>query len=333
MFASATPRRIKNKEAYRGFMNADSVAVTSAYAGDVADVLFTLLTSGNQAVEKGSVYVEPNVQKQLLMPRFNAAADQLQDRSETPTVPSDSFTYDERTLVPLDCMFYDTVNPRNFEDAWRPFQPTGPLVDRVDNPKMQAAIILEALNTVGTQIGKLIWQGNTAAGASSPLRFFDGFQKILETPGSGAIAVTPAGVITQANVISIMEACEAAIPAEVWEDPNTIFHMNTTDYRHYLAAARALDFKGPNIEDAGVGRFAGKEVRFYTGMGKDHIIVAKATAGKDSNLWAGVDVLGDEENVKIARYRPESELFIVKVLFKYAVQVGNPTETVYYKPA
>lgn len=312
-----------------GVKNMASVNVTSAYVGEVEETLFSLMTEGNQAVEKGSVHVEPGVQKALFLPRLNAAADQLQDRLEDPTTPSDSFTYDERSITPGDFMFYDLVNPRYFEDVWRPFQPTGPLVDRVDNPKIQSAIISETMKTVGTQIGKLIWQGNTAG--VQDLSYFDGFQKIL-TAG-GAIAPTPAGVITASNVISILEACEAAIPSSIWEDPNVVFHMNTTDYRLYQQAARALDFKGPDIGDAQESRFAGREVRFYTGLQKDHVIVAKATAGKDSNLWAAIDVSGDEENVKIERYRPESERFIVKVLAKYGVNSPNPTETVHYVPA
>jgi len=99
-----------------------------------------------------------------------------------------------------------------------------------------------------------------------------------------------------------------------------------------LQAARTLDFKGPNIGDAGEERFAGRQIRYYSGMKKDHIIVAKATAGKDSNLWAGVDVVADTETVKIERYRPESERFIVKLLFKYGVNYAIGSEIVYYKP-
>lgn len=306
-----------------------SVNVTSAYVGEVEETLFSLMTVGNQAVEKGSVHVEPGVQKALVLPRLNADADQLQAREADPTTPSDSFNYDERTLTPLDFMFFDKINPRNFEDVWRPFQPTGPLVDRVDNTKIQAAIIEEALKTVGTQIGKLIWQGNTAG--ATALSWFDGFQKILQA--SGTINPTPAGVITASNVISILEATEAAIPSTIWDDPNVIIHISTSDYRLYQQAARALDFKGTDIGDAQASRFAGREIRNYSGLEKDHIIVAKSTAGKDSNLWAGIDVNGDSENVKIERFRPESENFIVKVLMKYGVQSPNPTETVHYKPA
>lgn len=306
-----------------------SVNVTSAYVGNVEETLFALMKLGNQAVEKGSVHVEPDVKKALYLPRLNAAADQLQAREENPSTPSDSFTYDERVITPADVMFYDLVNPRYFENVWRPFQPTGPLVDRVDNPTVQSAIIMETMKTVGTQIGKIIWQGNT--GGAADIAFFDGFQKIL--PAGGAVVPTPQGAITAANVISVLEACEAAIPSSIWEDPNVVFHMNTTDYRLYQQAARALDYKGPNIGDAQESRFAGREIRYYTGMGKNHVIVAKATAGKDSNLWAGIDVNGDEENVKIERYRPESEQFIVKVLAKYGVNSPLPSETVAYAPA
>jgi hypothetical protein len=188
---------------------------------------------------------------------------------------------------------------------------------------------METMKTVGNQLGKIVWQGDTAGAAD--VSFFDGFLKIL--PAGGATIVTPAGAITDGNVITILENCEAAIPSSIWEDPNVVFHMNTTDFRLYQQAARALDFKGPDIGDAQESRFAGRQIRHYTGMAKDSIIVAKATAGKDSNLWAGVDVAGDTENVKIERYRPESERFIVKVLAKMGVNSPNPEETVVYLPA
>jgi hypothetical protein len=307
-----------------------SVNVTSAYVGNTVDTLLELMVLGNQAVQKGSVHVEVDVKKALYLPRITADADQLQTRAETPSSPSDSFTYAERSLTPLDAMFYDTVNPRYFEAVWRPFQPTGPLVDRVDNPQVLNAILRETVKTVGAQLGKIIWQGDTAGAAA--IAFFDGYEKIIANDAA-SIKATPSGAITAANVISILELVEAAIPDAIYEDPNVIFHMSTQDLRLYKEAARALDFKGSNITEALDERFAGRAIRSYSGLSKNKIIVAKATTGTDSNLWAGVDVEGDEENVKVERYRPESELFIVKVLFKYAVQVAQPEESVIYLPA
>lgn len=310
---------------------ADSVAVTSAFVGNVENTIFTLTTLGNQAVEKGSVFVEPGVQKALYLPRFNTSADQLQAQAATPTSSeaSDSFTYNERSITPLETMFYDEFNPRNFEDVWREFQPIGPLVDRVDNPQIQAAILEGAVRSVGAQLGKIIWQGDTTG--ATAISFFDGYLKIAAA--DGAIAPTPAGVITVSNVIAIMEATEAAIPDSVYEDPNVFFHMSTADLRLYKEAARALDFKGPNISEAGEDMFAGRAIRSYTDMAKNKILVAKATAGKDSNLWAAVDTSADDVNPKIARTQANSELFFIKILLKYAVNIPNPTECVLYLPA
>lgn len=311
---------------------APSVAVTSGYAGEVAEVIMTALKTGNEAVEKGSVYVEPGVQKALFIPILTTADDVLTEAVADPTVAAEAFTWSERSIVPADMMFFDKVNPRHFENVWRPFQPQGPLVDRVDNPKIQAALIAETTKSAGKQLGKLIWQGDDSLVAPNPLRFFDGFVTIALADVT-TIKPTPAGVITSANVIAILEAVEAAIPSAIWSDPDVVFHMNTTDYRLYLQAARALDFKGPNIGDAALERFAGRQIRYYEGFPKNHIMVAKATAGKDSNLWAGVDVVADTETVKIERFRPESENFIVKLLFKYGVNYAIGSQIVIYKPA
>jgi hypothetical protein len=313
------------------FVNAASVAVTSNYNGEVADAIFTAIKLGNEAIEKGSVYVEPGVTHKLSIPIMTTLNDVLTESSADPTVFAEAFTWTENLIVPADMMFLDKVNPRHFEHVWRPFQPVGPLVDKVDNPKIKAAIIEETGKTIGKQLGKLIWQGDTAAGVSSPLRFFDGFIKLINADAT-TVKVTPAGAITASNVISVLEAIEKAIPSSIWSDSDVRFHMNTTDYRLYLEAARSLDFKGPNIGEAGEERFAGRQIRYYEGMKKDIIIVAKGTAGRDSNLWAGVDAESDAENVKIERYRPESENFIVKVLLKMGVNYAIGSEIVIYNP-
>lgn len=311
---------------------APSVVVTSNYAGDVADVIMTAMKNGNEAVEKGSVNVEAGVQKALFIPRMTTADNVLTEAVADPTVAAEAFSWTERSIIPADMMLFDKVNPRHFESVWRPFQPQGPLVDRVDNPRIIAGLVQESTKSVGKQLGRLVWQGDTSLLPTDPLRFFNGYIT-RAAADANTIKPTPAGNITAANVISILEATEAAIPAAIWGDPDVVFHMNTQDYRLYLQAARALDFKGPNIGDANLQRFAGREIRFYEGLPKNFIMVAKATTGKDSNLWAGIDVSGDEENVKIQRFRPESENFIVKILFKYDVNYAISEEIVLYEPA
>lgn len=309
-----------------------SMSVTSNYVGEVADAILTAVKYGNQTVEKGSLYVEPGVMDTLFIPVFTTADDVLTEPVATPVTEADMFDWTENSITPVGMMLYDKFNPRDFEHVWRPFQPQGPLVDRVENPKIKSAIIEQATLSVGKQLGKLIWQGDTAAGPASPLRFFDGFIKLIAADPN-SIKPTPAGAITAVNVIAILEAVEAAIPEEIWEDPNVVFHMNTTDYRLYQQAARSLDYKGTDIADAAKAMFAGRQIRFYNGLPKNYIVVAKATAGRDSNLWAGIDTSSDEGNVKIERWRPESEEFFIKLLFKFGVNFGIGSEIVIYEPA
>jgi hypothetical protein len=307
-----------------------SVNITTAAVGQVGKELISLMKLGNEAFEQGSVYVVPGVGKELFIPRLNAADDQLQARVETPTTGNDSLTYDERSIATKFLMWYDTFNPNKWQDAWEQFFPNGMQVDTIDNPDIQAAILREILKTVGKQLGKLVWQGDI--GGSAELDFFDGFVTIA-TADAGTIKVTPAGAITEANVISVLESVEAAIPSSIWSDPEVVFQMNTGDARKYLAAARALDFKGSNISDAMEMRFAGRQIRHTDGMKANSILAVKSTADSTSNLWAGVWANGDEENVKIARLQANSELFFAKVLMKMAVNFANAEEVVIYNPA
>lgn len=313
------------------FINAPSVDITSNYNGDVADVIMQAIVLGNEAVEKGSVHVEPDVTKKLSIPVLTTKEDIIAFAVETPTVAAEAFVWTEQAIDPVSMMVFDFINPRYFEQAWRPFQPVGPLVDKVDNPRIKTAILEATGGVIGKQLGKLIWQGDVTA-TPGPLEFFDGFVKRIGAEAT-SIKPTPQGPITAANVIAVLEAVEAAIPSSIWSDTDVVFHMNTTDFRLYLQAARALDFKGPNIGDAMEARFAGRQIRYYEGMAKDNVIVAKGTLGQNSNLWAGVNAENDPSNIKIERYRPESELFILKVLFSMNVNFAIGKELVIYEPA
>ena len=94
-----------------------------------------------------------------------------------------------------------------------------------------------------------------------------------------------------------------------------------------------MDFKGSNISDALEARFAGRNIRFYDGMKENSILIARGTPDNTSNMWAGVWMEADPENIKIARLQANSELFFAKVLFKMGVNFGHDEEVVIYNPA
>lgn len=308
-------------------------AVTTNYAGESISDILQLMVIGNEAVEKDALYIVDQSkagQKEVSIGRMTATSDLLQDRQAEPTNPSNALTYDERKITPLEFMFYDKFNPRNFEQSWRQFQPEGPLVDRVNNSKIQKAIMEVLTKRINQQIGKLIWQGDkTTLGA---LRFFDGFVTLAKAD-TNVIDVTPAGNITETNVQALLKSTDAAIPDALYDDPSVVFMMNTTDTRKFQDSIIALTQKGQGPAEEVPLIYKGRKIMNFSGFPANFIMAAKIGAGPDSNLWGAVDMQDDPENLKIERWRPESELFFIKALGKMAVNYGFGQEIVLYQPA
>jgi hypothetical protein len=300
--------------------------------GQVIPDILELVALGNEAVQKRSVYVIDGIQDKVSLPRLTNTDDVLQNRQALPTTPSNALAYTERQIIPLDVMYYDKFNPRLFESVWKEFQPQGSLVDRVTDPEMQRAIISVVGKSINKQIGKLIWQGNVAAGSTSPLRFFDGFiTKAIAD--ADVIDVTPAGNITASNVIAVLDATDELIPDALYDDPDLVIHMNTGDFRNYQTAVKNLTYKGQGPADSVPAIFKGREIRYYSGFPANYVLACKASPSPDSSLMAAVDMVNDPENIKIERWRPEGEEFFIKVLFKMAVNYPFGQEVVLYQPA
>lgn len=306
--------------------------ITTANVGQVHEEILELLVLGNEAVEKGSINVIDGIDDKIYLPRLKNADDALQDRQATPTTPTNGLTYDERFIQPLDVMYYDEFNPRLFESVWRPFQGKGPLVDKVLEPTMQKAILSVVNKSVQKQVGKLIWQGDTTAGASSPLRFFNGIvtQALAD---SNVLKPTPAGAITSSNVIAVLDAVEAIIPDALYEDPDMCFHMPTTVFRAFQKAIHALTYKGQGPADKVPAVYNGRAIKHYSNFTANHVLAAKGTAGMDSGLHAAVYMEGDDDNFKIERLQNNSEMFFIKALFKMGVNYSWGEEMILYKPA
>ena len=305
-------------------------SVGTINGGQVIPDILELVALGNEAVSKGSVYVIDGIQDKVSLPRLTNADDVLQNRQAMPTTPSESLAYTERQIVPLDVMYYDKFNPRLFESVWREFQPQGALVDRVTDPEMQRAILSVVSKSINKQVGKLIWQGNTTLTTS--LRFFNGFIPLMLAD----VAVTnptPAGNITESNVISILDLVDTTIPNELYDDPDMIIHMSTADFRKYQNAVKNLSFKGQGPADVVPAIHKGREIRYYSGFPANYVLACKASSSASSSLMAAVDMVNDPENIKIERWRPEGEEFFIKVLFKMAVNYPFSQEIILFKPA
>ena len=82
-----------------------SVTATSAFIGTNVSNILALLVLGAESIQKGLLHTIPNKYDKIYLPRLVTDADQIQDRTATPTTSADS-SYDERVIDPQDMQFY-----------------------------------------------------------------------------------------------------------------------------------------------------------------------------------------------------------------------------------
>lgn len=307
-----------------------SPALTTNYAGDVLDHIITETVLGNEAVEKGSIYVIPDVPDKINIAKMVSSANPIIDREAMPTTKSATVTWSEAQLQPVEMMIYvPDINPRIFEHTWRPFQPKGALPDKVLDPRIQRTFADVVMAQAQNQLGRLFWQGNTTLAASNPLHFFNGYVT-RAAASSTNIDVTNIGTISVNNIQAILNDCDESVPDALYEDPDMVFHMSTASFRLFQQSIRNLTYKGQGPADQVPAIFNGREIRHYSGFPANVVLVAKATTGVDSNLYAATEKVNDVDNFKIEKLRPEGELYFLKALFKFDANFSLASETVYY---
>jgi hypothetical protein len=307
-----------------------SPAVTSNFNGSVLDYIITEAVVGNEAFDKGSVYVMEDVQEKISIAKMTSTANPIIAREAMPTTKSATVTWSEATLAPADMMIYvPDINPRVFENVWREFQPKGALPDKVLDPRIQRVFADVVLKQAQLQIGKLLWQGDTTAAESTRLNFFNGYCT-RAAASSTNIDVTNIGTITAANVLTVLENVVAAIPDQLFENPDFVLNMSTATFRLYQRADRALTTKGNEPWGSADEMFANVKIRHYSQFPANQILGCVATNGQDSCLYAAVDKARDVENFKIERLRPEGEHFFLLAKFKMDANFSLDSESVYY---
>jgi len=307
---------------------AASPVLTSNYNGDVLDYIITEAVVGNEAVDKGSVYVIPDVPNKISIAKMVSSANPIIAREAMPTTKSATVTWSEATLTPAEMMIYiPDINPRIFEAAWRPFQPSGALPNKVLDPNIQKTFADVVLKQAQKQIGQLLWSGDTST--SGALSFFQGYVT-RAAASSTNIDVTNQGVITTANILSIMEACLQAVPDALYDDPDFVFNMRTSTFRIFQQATRQLVYKGQGPAEDVPAEYGGKEIRYYSQFPTNKVLGCVASSNTESNLYAAVDKINDVENFIIEKLRPEGEHYFLKALFKMDANFRLDAESIYY---
>ncbi len=289
----------------------------TSFIGTEVPKLITDLVLGAESIEKGIIHTFSDKRSEVFLNRFYTTSGNLTARVPTPTVTADASTKDEKSILPGNLMFYDEFDPRDFEGDWEFLWSQGPSVSAEAATVLWNAIKDTVASSVNNDLEQAIWRGDTGSG-SPYLAQFDGYIKLMDADGT-VINVTPQGAITAANIIGILESVVAACPAEVQEMSSPAILMSHIDKYLYREAARALDFKGTNIDDKIQDQFGGFPIVSTHGIPAGRVFMGNIGSGDSSNFKASHWMDSDRNNVKIERLQANSDLFFVKVALDFGV--------------
>ena len=308
-----------------------AITRSTSFVGTPVPQLITDLVLGAESIEKGIIHAFSDKRDKVYLNRFYTANHQLGARVATPVTAADAMTKDEKIITPGNLMFYDEFDPRDFEGDWDFLWSQGPSVSAEAAQALWNAIKDTVSSSVNSDLEEGIWQGDTLSG-DAWLSEFDGYLKLLDADIS-VITVTPQGAITAANVIGILEDVVAACPAAVQEQKSPAILMSHIDKYLYREAARALDFKGTNIDEKIKDQFGGFPIVSTHGIPAGRIVMGNIGSGDQSNFKASHWMDSDRNNVKIERLQANSDLFFVKVALDFGTNVVFGKEVVTYATA
>ncbi len=310
--------------------------VSTNYNGDLNEFLYRVFGLGNETARKGGYHLIPDVAYKEELDFLETTEDPMTDYTEdTPSTGETATTMKKRELVPTKFTVWGTISPVAWLPIWRKYRSIGTLTQLSANPSFLADVFDLVKNASARQLDKLFWQGDTAAGGASPLRFVDGVQKRIEADSdTNVIFVTPAGTITQANVVDILEAVYDAIPNKFYEDSSFTIKMNTGDFKLLQYFNNDAKKTTVGVLDEQIRRlFLEKRIEHFSNLEASHIVACKTANTEDSNLVMGMYASLEDEAMgmkvekkdlsNITRYRFDG---MADTQYRYGGDI------VYYKP-
>ena len=231
-----------------------------------------------------------------------------------------------------DGMLYEEFEPATFLALWEKWRSVGTFTQLRMNPEFWADIMANYENGIYTQMSKIFWQGDTASGDAS-INFTDGIIKAAAADAD-VIDVANVGVITQANVISILKNVWAAVPTHLKKRADYAIHMSADDFELLQLANNALKEANDGVLNDDVKRLLLEmPIKEYVGMPKDTILAAEGGSSVKANLVFGVyfDVMGEMNTANVDRVANNSDEWFIKLNYKVGAQYRAGEEIVLYQ--
>lgn len=306
-----------------------AVTVTTNYSGELLEGIIARARTGLVTVQGNHINVVNNAVAHPYIPRIKAS-NIFQPRAATPT-DGGTIDFTEKKITLGDLMVYLEVNPQQFEQYWRRYQPEGQMVFRELPGEIQRAMMDEVMRLVAEDMETKIWQGDTAS-STQALTYFDGLIKLMENDAT-VVDVTSPVTLTNSNIDEKLAAVYSAAPQAVRTKPDFKYYVNDNTATLWTEWQENQTYKGPLATRSGEMTFRNHPIVVSPGLPDDTIVGAVGNLGMGSNLHYAIDWdLNSMSNVALfERKQANSELFFIKMLFKAGVQFGWGEEIVLYK--
>ena len=308
---------------YDGFVITDQT-----YAGEAASQFIVKAITGADTIAGGHVYIKDGIKKKFTIPRWDANyEDFIQDRAAMP-VTKGTMTIDGQVIDPEDYMIFNVFNPRDFESQWMATQLSPEIIDRKLPYSVESVVVQEVLKRHAKYLNKALWNNSKSSPMKPIYKYWDGFiQNALQS--TGTILVPSPTTITAANIQAVLLSCYEELPEELRYNESMKFFCSYNTFDLYDQSQVAQQYKGIDITQSGKDTFKGRKVVKIADFPDNTILATIGTSTPESNMWVGMNSV-DDEGLTLGKYRPEGELWFIKMNMKVDVNFGWPSEVVLY---
>ncbi len=282
---------------------------TTTFVNTPVEKLFEELVLPATSFEQSVAQILEGFQTNVALQRFQASGDiELRNPIFGAGTLGDLLK-NEKAITMAEMQLEFEVDPMDFNLDHKFLWGTGSEADQSPSPALSQAILSTVAKEFNTKLETLLWQGG--------LTGITGWEVDIAAADTAGNVITAAniGVVTPANVISVLEDIVAAATPEMKELGNPSIVTTHAIKYSYLEAQRALDFKGVNVTESGVPMFGGYPIISTHGISANKAYMFNAGSGDESELKAAVWSSSDRFNVLMAKNNPLDDVFGIKISF------------------
>lgn len=302
---------------------------STLYGGSVSTAAVYEIDKGSGLVWKDYLKTEINVDgKPRQLTRAEHAGNPISENVKNPRdsdfAGTATVTIDGRQLGVTSLMVRDKFDVALWKETFPNYQPTGLNVDLKANPEILSVVFGRVMEAVKTQINEIHGVGDSALISPNPLRFYDGFYKLIGADADATQVGTPA-ILTSANILSYVYELRNAVAPRLRNKPNLTIFCSWADFDLYDVARRTSQTQLAETDVKGLGGIEqsnGSRINIVPveGLPKDFMFATVADKTDKSNLVQGVWMDADTETLKMYKSEEADQEWKIVMRFDLGVQ-------------